>query len=227
MAEEKQELQAQSYIEIDISKETGMKLARKVPKAWVKQSLGRDSLPVSFVEKTLDELFGWDGWQTCDFRHLQVFNEVTGTITLKVYSPRTGWIERQGAAAVQIMLDAGSKPFELEKKKPNGLETPFPKLKAMAFKNAAKTLGRLLGRDLGRGANAENISDGQDEKAKIQFLSFCLESPDIVALEIAFTKLPYEVRMDTAVINVMAEGRAAAQKQLPVKAEDPGQKSLF
>lgn len=120
----------------------------------VRSKQGIPYLPVSYVETTLDEMF-FGQWSTCDFVFQQIANEIVGSITLKVLHPVTGiWIERSGAAAVQIMQDKdASIDSILQTKKKNALETGFPKLKAMCLKNAALSIGRNLGRDLSRKQN--------------------------------------------------------------------------
>ena len=117
---------------------------------------GNDYIVISHIEMKLDEIFQGH-WSTENFKYNQIANEIVGNITLKVLHPVTGvWITREGAAAVQIMQDAG-KPIDtiLQTKKKNALEAGFPKLKAMCLKNAASSLGKLFGRDLNRKQAAE------------------------------------------------------------------------
>lgn len=112
---------------------------------------GNDYIVISHIEMKLDEIFQGH-WSTENYKYSQIANEIVGNITLKVLHPITGvWITREGAAAIQIMQDAG-KPIDtiLQTKKKNALETGFPKLKAMCLKNAASSLGKLFGRDLNR-----------------------------------------------------------------------------
>lgn len=107
-------------------------------------------LPISFVEMTLDEIF-LGLWSTKNFNFQVVANEIVGTIDLEVYHPTAQkWITRSGCAAVQIQQSQGASITEIDKKIKNTLEKDFPHLKADCIKNAAKSIGKLFGRDLNR-----------------------------------------------------------------------------
>ena len=109
------------------------------------------TLPISFVEMTLDELF-LGQWELSDVHTQQVFNEVTGTGILTVWHPITGRpLKRAGFAAVVITQDSGAQlaDFQTTKKK-NALDLTYPKLKAEILKNAAQSLGKVFGRDVNR-----------------------------------------------------------------------------
>lgn len=109
------------------------------------------TLPISFVEMTLDELF-LGQWEISDVQTQQIFNEVVGTGILTVWHPITGRpLKRAGFAAVVITQDkdATIADFNMTKKK-NALDLSFPKLKAEITKNAAQTLGKIFGRDINR-----------------------------------------------------------------------------
>lgn len=122
------------------------------------------TLPISFVEMTLDELF-LGQWTTENFKWSAITNEVQGSIDLVVMHPVTGKeIRRVGAASIIITVDSLSKEekdkmskqdrnlyaLNPENKKPNALDLGFPKLKAECLKNAAQSLGKIFGRDLNR-----------------------------------------------------------------------------
>jgi hypothetical protein len=110
-----------------------------------------NTLPISFVEMTLDELF-MGQWDTINFKYEQVFNEVIGSLELIVINPVTDRPTiRTGAASVIITQDEGAKlaDFNMTKKK-NAMDLTFPKLKAECTKNAAQTLGKIFGRDINR-----------------------------------------------------------------------------
>jgi hypothetical protein len=122
------------------------------------------SLPISFVEMTLDELF-LGLWSTENYKWSAIANEVQGSIELVVTHPVTGKeIRRTGAASIVITVDSlsdeeksamGKQARNLyalnpENKKPNALDMGFPKLKAECLKNAAQSLGKILGRDINR-----------------------------------------------------------------------------
>ena len=109
------------------------------------------TLPISFIEMTLDELF-FGLWETSDPQYQQVFNEVIATVTLTVTHPVTGKpLKRVGWASVVITQDKDAQisEFNMTKKK-NALDLAFPKLGAEAVKNAAKSLGKIFGRDINR-----------------------------------------------------------------------------
>jgi len=107
-------------------------------------------LPVSFVEMTLDEIFG-GLWQTKNFTSQVVANEIIGTIELGVFHPvLREWIWRTGAGAVMIQQSKGSQITDIGAKIKNTLVKDFPHLKAECLKNAARSLGKVFGRDLNR-----------------------------------------------------------------------------
>lgn len=118
------------------------------------------TLPISFVEMTLDELF-LGQWGTEHFTTRVISNEVCGELELVLTHPITGReIRRCGAAGIIIQVDKA--PDEIKgqernewalnpsNKKPNALDLAYPKLKAECVKNAAQSLGKIFGRDLNR-----------------------------------------------------------------------------
>lgn len=118
------------------------------------------TLPISFVEMKLDEIF-LGQWGHMGFTSKVISNEVCGELTLWVINPINGQrIERVGASAIIIQVDKA--PDELTgkdrnqwaidvlNKKPNALDLGYPKLKAECVKNAAQSLGKVFGRDLNR-----------------------------------------------------------------------------
>lgn len=109
------------------------------------------TLPISFIEMTLDEIF-LGQWETTEPVYQQVFNEVIGSLILTVWHPVTNRpIRRAGFASVVITQDkdASIADFSNTKKK-NALDLSFPKLKSECVKNAAQSLGKIFGRDLNR-----------------------------------------------------------------------------
>lgn len=119
-----------------------------------------NDLPISYVEMTLDELF-FGLWSTRNFTTKLISNEVVGELELEVIHPITHQtITRIGSAAIQIMVDKvpdgvsgqarNQWALDPSNKKPNALDMAYPKLKAECTKNAAKTLGKVFGRDLNR-----------------------------------------------------------------------------
>lgn len=107
-------------------------------------------LPISFIETTLDEMF-FGEWHTENFNFLVIANEIVGSIDLVVVNPVTGRnIRRTGAASVMIQLTKGSEVLDSSNKIKNTLVKDFPHLKSSCLSNAARSLGRIFGRDLNR-----------------------------------------------------------------------------
>jgi hypothetical protein len=117
------------------------------------------TLPISFIEMTLDELF--EDWGTRNFTTKVIGNEVCGELELWAINPVTGReITRVGAAAIVIQVDKVPEGLDGQErnrwalnpdnKKPNALDLGYPKLKAECVKNAALSLGKIFGRDINR-----------------------------------------------------------------------------
>lgn len=105
---------------------------------------------ISHIEMLLDEYF-FGLWETENFKWAVIANEIVGSIDLCFYHPVTGIrMKRNGAAAIQIMVNAGTNALDVQNKKSNALDMGFPKLKAECLKNAANSLGKMFGRDLNR-----------------------------------------------------------------------------
>lgn len=118
------------------------------------------TLPISFIEMTLDELF-LGQWDTANFTSKVIANEVCGELELVLLHPITGReIRRSGAAAIIIQVDKAPETIvgqarnewalNPSNKKSNALDLGYPKLKAECTKNAAQSLGKIFGRDLNR-----------------------------------------------------------------------------
>lgn len=155
-------------------------------------------LPISFVETKLDEIY-LGQWGASELHIHQVGNEIIGNLILWVIHPITGLkIERPGTAAIQITMDAVPKrikfqsgdseeeserkskernawALDLQNKKPNGLSLAAPKLRAESIKNAAKSLGKIFGRDLNREHTDEYESIYSDE-IQVEFVRDELEA---------------------------------------------------
>lgn len=150
-----------------------------------------DDLPISYVEMTLDELF-FGQWCVKNFTSKVIANEVVGELELEVLHPVTNtWITRTGSAAIQIMVDKApqnltgqdrnSWALNPQNKKPNALDMAYPKLKAECVKNAAKSLGKIFGRDLNRKEKVDTyrpIITGS-EKSKVTTITRAIESGDL------------------------------------------------
>lgn len=182
------------------------------------------TLPISFVEMTLDELF-LGQWGTENFKWSAFANEVQGSLELVLTHPITGKeIRRTGAASIVVTVDAltdeekaamGKQARNIyaispENKKPNALDLGFPKLKAECTKNAAQSLGKIFGRDVNRKkadkfqAPLKPMSDGA-----FKALLERLEKGDFTALALAETNfLISDIQMD------ILKGFREPQKQL-------------
>jgi hypothetical protein len=138
-----------------------------------KAANGSQYLPISHIEMQLDELF--QGlWQTRGFSFHVVANEIVGSIELGLFHPvLQQWIWRTGAAATMIQQKKGADITDINAKHKNTLVKDFPHLKAECLKNAAKSLGRIFGRDLNRaiddtylpGSTQEIMAEAQESKA--------------------------------------------------------------
>lgn len=107
-------------------------------------------LPISFVENKLDEIF-FGLWQIKNFRWQVIANEIVGSIELGVYHPvLKEWIWREGAGATMILQKKGADITDIGAKHKNTLVKDFPHLKTECLKNAARSLGKIFGRDLNR-----------------------------------------------------------------------------
>ena len=107
-------------------------------------------LPISFIEMTLDEMF-FGQWSTENFTYQVISNELVGSIDLVFIHPVTGFIiRRTGAAGVPIQMKSGSGVLDVQNKIPNTLVKDFPHLKSSCLANAARSIGKMFGRDLNR-----------------------------------------------------------------------------
>jgi hypothetical protein len=117
----------------------------------VKARDGRRYVNISTIEKQLDLFFTPFGWETIDFRWTTCVNEIIGSLTLRVKNPDTGeWVSRTGAGAVMIQMKKDSNVLDVSSKITNAMEKMMPKLKSDCTRNAAKSLGNVMGRNVGR-----------------------------------------------------------------------------
>lgn len=130
-----------------------------------------EDMPISFVETKLDEIY-MRQWGTENMSFSMVGNEICCDLTLWVIDPITHLkITRGGTAALPVMMDAvpprlkfipGPEEAEekqrernmwsldMQNKKPHALKLQRAAVKQIAIKNAAKSLGKIFGRDLNR-----------------------------------------------------------------------------
>jgi hypothetical protein len=137
-----------------------------------KMANNAEYISISTIERRLDEIYS-GLWQIDNFRWEVVANEIIGSIDLKVYHPKAGWITRTGAAAAMILTSSG-KPATVEHKIKNTLVKDFPHLKAECLKNAAKSLGVIFGRNLNRGQEDEfsYLSETLPQLGELQLSAF-------------------------------------------------------
>jgi len=116
-------------------------------------------VPISIIEDKLDEFFV-GLWQVSDFKYQIVANELIGSLQLKVFHPIAQiWIERTGAAAVMIRQKKDAEITDVNAKIKNALVMDVPHLKAECITNAARSLGKIFGRDLNRKADMQGNYD--------------------------------------------------------------------
>lgn len=107
-------------------------------------------LPISYVQMQLDEFF-MGIWETENFTHSVIANEIVGHVTLKYFHPFAKvWVKREGAAAVMIQQSKGAELTDISKKFKNTLGKDYPHLLASCITSAARTIGKKFGRDLNR-----------------------------------------------------------------------------
>lgn len=142
-------------LETDLITDNRYKLERTDKKTGQKSYIQPRYLPISYVQTKLDEIF-YGLWET-KIDHVQVVaNEIIGHGTLTVTHPVTGQkLQRTGAAAVMVLMkskDNGGtgEILNAENKIKNTLGKDYPHLLAEITKSAAKTLGKVFGRDTNR-----------------------------------------------------------------------------
>lgn len=127
------------------------------PTKEVKQRQGISYLPISAIEATLDEMYA-GLWKTEKMEWKVIVNEIVVSLELHVFHPVAKvWISRCGVGVAQIRQSKGAKIQDIESKIKNGLEMDVPHAKSDAIKNAAKSLGKIFGRDLSR--KQQDVSD--------------------------------------------------------------------
>ena len=162
---------------------------------------------ISAVESKLDYVFH-GLWKVTNFEYSVVANEIIGSLQLHVFHPVAGvWIERTGAASTVIQCKAGTS-IGIENKITNTLTKDFPKLKTECIRNAAKSLGRVFGRNLNR-----EFEDGLQD---MDFVETALSSIEEVGtqedLEAIWKGLPNAAKSDKRVINAFKEQKIRIAK---------------
>lgn len=142
------------------------------------QAGGALYLPISYLEMTLDEIY-MGLWKMEDGQMQVVANEFVVTVQVSVFHPiLKEWITRTGIGAVPIQQRRDSSITDMDAKIKNALQKNAPAAKALAFKNACKTLGKVFGRDL----NRKDEDSGTYEPVTTQVLKIEAEKDKIFAL---------------------------------------------
>lgn len=155
---------------------------------------------ISAVESKLDYIFH-GLWKVTNFEYTVVANEIIGSLQLHVFHPVAGvWIERTGAASTMIQCKSGTS-IGIENKIPNTLTKDFPKLKTECIRNAAKSLGRVFGRNLNR-----EFEDGLQDMDFVELALEAIQKVETQAdLEEIWKGLPKAAQSDRRVINAFKE----------------------
>jgi hypothetical protein len=122
-----------------------------VNQAWLKKHpvSGHAYLPVDKVDYLLDRIYG--RWEVSIKSISQIEQSVYAIITLKVWNPNRGeWDYQDGAGAMPIQVDSGSKPSDMAAIKSNGVQLAVPAAVSYAKKDAAENLGTIFGRNVSR-----------------------------------------------------------------------------
>lgn len=155
-------------------------------------------LPIGRVEQYLDYYFG-TLWQVKNFKYQIVVNEIIGDIELHVKHPITGeWIVRAGTGAVMIQQYKGADVTDIGQKIKNTLSKDMGHLKAECVKNAAKSLGKVFGRDLNRDFE-DMIEETIDQAELIALLSTAETRDELIKLWRGISevmKSDYEVKYE-------------------------------
>lgn len=105
-------------------------------------------LPIRVVEMLLDRMY-FGLWKTHSLKQWRELNSICATITLEVFHPiQEIWISRSGSGAVPVQLQKDAEVHEFEKINKMALQKNVPSAKSFAMTNAARSLGRIFGRDL-------------------------------------------------------------------------------
>jgi hypothetical protein len=126
-------------------------LNKPIPGGVVKKnkSTGRDYAPIGYIEYMLDRHFK-GLWSREVIREGVMIDSIYATVRLRVFFPGFGYVTRDGVGAVPIQLSKGSGRTETQNIVPGAIQKNLPAALSFAFHNAAKTLGRSYGRDMGR-----------------------------------------------------------------------------
>jgi hypothetical protein len=69
------------------------------------------------------------------------------------------------------MQNSGASVTDISQKKKNALQKDYPKAKSEALKNAAKSLGKIFGRDIGRKSESVHQDKAFVSGAKLKLIA--------------------------------------------------------
>lgn len=127
------------------------RINRAPKKENIQTHQGYQYLPISFVEKKLDQMyFGLVQYECISYQ--QIFNEIVCHARIKVFHPvALTWLNYDGIGSSVIQQDANTKVCDFNfHKKANAMQLASPKAYAEAIKNAAKKIGKIFGSDINR-----------------------------------------------------------------------------
>lgn len=127
------------------------RINRAPKKENIQTHQGYQYLPISFVEKKLDQMyFGLVQYECMSYQ--QIFNEMVCHARIKVFHPvALTWLNYDGIGSSVIQQDANTKVCDFNfNKKANAMQLASPKAYAEAIKNAAKKIGKIFGSDINR-----------------------------------------------------------------------------
>jgi hypothetical protein len=125
-------------------------LNKKPNKEWVKVNPYANNaqyIPIERIELLLRKYYIDHRVEVKDIKNM--FNGIVCTVRIHLLT-EAGWTFTDGVGASQIQTKKGTSPADLANINNNAIEMCAPKAKAEAFKNAAKSLGRIFGSDLNR-----------------------------------------------------------------------------
>ena len=116
-----------------------------------KNKLANDSdyIPISILEKQLDEVYG-GLWKYRVTQIFQLLNSIVVVLELEVYHPSGVWIMRGCIGAVPIQLKKDENDITPNTINKMAVQMNAPSAKSFALSNAIQSLGEVFGRNINR-----------------------------------------------------------------------------
>lgn len=148
-----------------------LRLNKSPRRDQIKEKMGRKYIPIAILESSMDAFFA-GAWKSTNLQTMIVGNEICVSLEVHFLHPKLDeWLCRAGVGAAMIRQRSGSQITDLNAKLKNAMEMDFARAKAMAFKNAVKSIGRAFGRDLMRDIEGElDLIQSKKNKASHNFL---------------------------------------------------------